>query len=133
VLLAGAAGIVLGILALLGISTLELTAIAVIAFGSALILSSNSALRMHFLKVATAGPEERTQRAASDMLAGEILSSSAGTYGLVGLAAIVLGILALAGFSPVVLILIALLALGSVSVVNGVDLGGVLLSTFQRA
>jgi hypothetical protein len=49
---AGAGGVILGIIALLGISTLELTAIAVIAFGSALILSSNSALRLHFFKLA---------------------------------------------------------------------------------
>lgn len=133
VLLAGAAGVVLGILALLGISTTELTAIAVIAFGSALMLSSNSALRMHFFKLGSLRPDERTQQVAGEMLAGELLSSSAGTYGLVGLAAIVLGILALAGFAPVVLILIALLALGGVTVVNGIDIGGVLVSTLQRA
>jgi hypothetical protein len=133
VLLAGASGVVLGILALLGISSMELTAIAVIAFGSALILSSNSALRMHFFKLAMTRPDERTQRVAGEMLAGELLSSSAGTYGLVGLAAIVLGILALAGFAPVILILIALLALGGVTVVNGIDVGGVLVNTFQRA
>lgn len=133
ILLAGAAGIVLGILALLTISPPELTAIAVIAFGSALILSSNSTLRMHFFKLALARPDERAQRAASDMLAGELLSSSAGTYGLVGLAAIVLGILALAGFAPVVLVLIALLGLGGITVINGIDIGGVLLNTFQRA
>lgn len=129
VLLAGAAGIVLGILALLGIAPSELTAIAVIAFGSALILSSHSALRMHLFKVAA----RSDARGAGDMLASELLSSSGGTYGLVGLAAIVLGILALAGFAPVVLVLIALLALGGVSVINGVDLGGVLVNTFQRA
>lgn len=131
VLLAGASGVVLGILALLGIAPAELTAIAVIAFGSALILSSHSALRMHLFKVAVTRPD--AQRVAGDVLAGELLSSSAGTYGLVGLAAIVLGILALAGFAPVTLVLIALLALGGVTVVNGVDLGGVLVSTFQRA
>jgi hypothetical protein len=133
VLLAGAAGIVLGILALLGISPAELTAIAVIAFGSALILSSNSALRMHFFRLAAARPDDRAQRVAGDMLTGELLSSSAGTFGLVGLAAIVLGILALAGFAPVVLVLITLLALGGVTVINGIDLGGVLVNTFQRA
>jgi hypothetical protein len=133
VLLAGAGGIVLGVLALLAISTTELTAIAVIAFGSALILSSNSALRMHFFKLAAARPDERTQHVASDMLAGELLSSSAGAFGLVGLAAIVLGILALAGFSAVVLVLIALLALGGVTVVNGINVGDALISAFQRA
>jgi hypothetical protein len=45
-----------------------------------------------------------------------------------GLGAIVLGILALAGFSPVVLILIAPLALGSVSALNGIDFTAAVLS-----
>jgi hypothetical protein len=132
VLLAGAAGIILGILALLGINPVILTAIAVIAFGSALILSSNSALRLHLFKLATTKGDERTQRLTGDILGGEMLSSSAGIYGLTGLAAIVLGILALAGFTPVVLVLVALLALGSVNVVNGIDVSGVLISAFQR-
>jgi hypothetical protein len=133
VLLAGAGGIVLGILALLGISTLELTAIAVIAFGAALILSCNSALRLHLLRLAFTKPDESAQPYAREMMAGEMLSSSAGIYGITGLAAIVLGILALAGFVPVILILIALLALGAVNIVNGIDMTGALMSTFRRA
>jgi hypothetical protein len=133
VLLAGIGGVILGILALLGISTLGLTAIAVIAFGSALILGSNSALRLHFFKLAMMTPVERSQPLPGDMLAGELVSSSAGIYGSTGLTAIVLGILALAGFSPVNLILIALLALGSVNVINDIDMTGVLVSTFRRA
>ncbi len=133
VFLAGAAGVVLGILAILGISTPELTAIAVIAFGGALILSSSSAIRLHLLRLSWATPDERAQRLASDALAGEMLSSSAGVFGLVGLSAIVLGILALAGFSPVVLILIALLALGSVTALNGIDFTGAMVSAYRRA
>jgi hypothetical protein len=133
VFLAGAAGVVLGILALLGISTIELTAIAVIAFGAASILSSSSEMRMHLLSLSLATPDERAQRLAGDALAGEMLSSSAGIFGLVGLSAIVLGILALAGFSPVVLILIALLALGSVTALNGVDFTDAIVSVYRRA
>lgn len=133
VLLAGAAGIVLGILALLGISTTELTAIAVIAFGGALILSSGSALRMHLFRLASAKADERTQRLASDALASEVLSSSAGVFGLAGLSAIVLGILALAGFNPVVLVLIALLALGSVNAINGIDVTDAMVSVYRRS
>jgi hypothetical protein len=49
-----------------------------------------------------------------------------------GLQAIVLGILALAGFSPVVLVLIALLALGSFLFVNGPAFGGAVLAMFRR-
>lgn len=133
VFLAGAAGIVLGILALLGINTAQLTAIAVIAFGAALILSSSLALRVHLLRASLARPDDRTQRVANEALASELLSSSAGIFGLAGLSAIVLGILALAGFSPVVLILIALLALGSVSAVNGVDITDAMVTAYRRS
>lgn len=133
VLLAGAAGVILGVLALLGISTHELTAIAVIAFGAALILSAGLSLRVHLLRLSLATPDERTQRLASDALAGDMLSSTAGIFGLAGLSAIVLGILALAGFSPVVLILIALLALGSVSALTGFDLAGALVNAYGRS
>jgi len=131
VFLAGAAGVILGIRAILGISTNELTAIAVIAFGAALILSSSSALRLHVLKLSLMKPDER--RLASDSLAGEMLSSSAGVFGLAGLSAIVLGILALAGFNPVVLILIALLTLGSVSALNGIDFTDAMVSAYRRS
>ena len=49
ILVAGAAGIVLGILALLGVSSLQLVAIAVIAFGAALLISSNASMRLRDL------------------------------------------------------------------------------------
>ena len=48
--LVGVAGIVLGILALLGISPEILTAIAVIAFGSALMLTSNAVRHLYMLQ-----------------------------------------------------------------------------------
>ena len=133
VFLAGAAGVVLGILALLGISTHELTAIAVIAFGAALILGSSSAIRVHLLRLSLAAADQSAQRLTGDALASEMLSSSAGFFGLAGLAAIVLGILALAGYSPVVLILIALLALGSVTALNAIDFTDAMVSAYRRS
>jgi hypothetical protein len=48
--LVGASGIVLGVLALVGISPQTLTAAAVIAFGGALLLSSNSVWRLYRAK-----------------------------------------------------------------------------------
>lgn len=133
VLLAGAAGIVLGILAILGISTHELTAIAVIAFGAALILGASLTLRVHLLRLSSAIADERTQRLGSEALASDLLSSTAGIFGLTGLAAIVLGILALAGFAPVVLVLIALLVLGSVTALVQIDLSSVLVNAYSRS
>jgi hypothetical protein len=112
-LLIGAAGIILGILALLQISPTDLIAIAVIAYGAAQVLAGRS----------------------SNAFAGAppiALSNAAGLQALAGLQAIVLGILALAGFTPLVLVLIALLALGSLLFVNGVAFGDAVLTVFRR-
>lgn len=114
-------GVVLGIVALLGVNTNELTAIAVIAFGTALVLSSSSAMRLHLLRLSLTRPYERAQHLASHTSASEILSSSAGILGLAGLSTIVLEFLALAGFSPVVLVLIALLTLVSAKTLDGIE------------
>ena len=50
VLAAGVAGIVLGILALVGIHPVGLTAIAAIVFGSALLFSCNAISHLHALR-----------------------------------------------------------------------------------
>lgn len=126
VFLVGAAGVVLGILVLLGI-----TAIAVIAFGAALILISSSAIRMHLLSLMAA--DVGAQRLASDALVGEMLSSDPGIFGLAGLSAIVLGILALAGFSPTAFVLIALLALSSVLALNRIDFTDAVATVYHRS
>ena len=125
--LAGSAGIILGVLALLNVESTNLVAIAAIGFGGALVLSSNSAAQLNVLKVARAQLEEPARH-----LLGGVLSGSAGVQAIAGLQAIVLGILALAGFAPVVLILIALLALGTFILVNGSALSGVMLSVMGR-
>jgi hypothetical protein len=126
-LLGGAAGIVLGVLALLQLDPVDLVAIATIGYGGAFLISSNSTSRMTLLKVEASYGDEATRR-----LAGELMSSSTATQALTGLAAIVLGILALAGFSPTVLVLIALLALGTVVLLNSAALGGAVLAFFSR-
>src|SRR5215469_5225796 len=53
VFLVGAAGIILGVLALLGLYAVQLSAIAVIAFGSSLVLSSNAIWHLYLLKRAS--------------------------------------------------------------------------------
>jgi hypothetical protein len=126
-LLAGAAGIVLGILALLNVSPVELVAIAVIAFGGGLIISSGPTAQIAVLKSAGATPDERFRRMAAEAAATSIVSQ-----GMVGLAAVVLGILALAGFSSLTLILIALLTMGVFLLVNGSTVSGFLLSMFRH-
>ena len=124
--LAGGAGIVLGILALLQVRPAELVAIASIAFGGALIISGSSTSELTMIKTTTARLDEPAQRVIRSLT-----SSSAGAQAVSALAAIVLGILALAGFSPIVLILIALLQLGSLILLNGSALGGLLSSILK--
>src|SRR5215475_14459618 len=74
--LVGVAGIVLGILALLGITPEILTAIAVIAFGSALMLTSNAVRHLYMLQ--SSAERSGAPRAATEVLAGEMASGSAG-------------------------------------------------------
>jgi hypothetical protein len=123
VFLVGAAGIVLGVLALLGIYPVTLTSIAVIAFGSALVLSSNSV--WHLFRVRQSyyfrGPR---QLMGSEILASEMASGSAGLQCLAGLGAIVLGILAVTGTNATVLTLVGLLVLGATVLLTGSTLSG---------
>jgi hypothetical protein len=130
VFLVGAAGIVLGLLALLGINHL-LTSVAVIAFGTALVLSSNSVWHLHVLKHAVARAESQSQLVGSEILATEMASGSAAIQALAGLAAIVLGILAVAGMDVTVLTLVALLALGATLVMRGSTLSGTVMSLMR--
>lgn len=110
---AGAAGIVLGILALLQIVAVSLVAIAVIAYGAALLLSALSTSRLALARSSTLIPDEPARQVAESLA-----TDAMGIQTFVGLAAIVLGILALSGFVPATLVLIALLTLGSLAAVN---------------
>lgn len=133
VFLVGAAGIVLGVLALLGINSGVLTPIAAIAFGTALVLSSNAVWHLYVLRhAATKSSEAQTQHIGSEFLASEMASGSAGIQALAGLGAIVLGVLAVAGnTNDLVLNLVALLALGATLVLTGSTLSATVLS-FMR-
>ena len=112
-----------------------LTPVAAIGYGTALLLSSNAVWRLYVLRRASAQMETaigQSQHVGAEMLASEMASGSAGIQALAGLAAIVLGILALAG-SPadLTLNLVALLALGSTIVLTGSTLSATVLS-FMR-
>jgi hypothetical protein len=125
-LLAGAAGIVLGVLALLGIASTQLTAVAVIAFASALLLSSSSVRHLYMLESQTV--QAMPTRSVNELLAGQMATGSAGVQLLAGLATLVLGILAVAGYQPLLLTLAALLVLGVTVLLTGGTLSGMLMS-----
>jgi hypothetical protein len=121
IFVAGITGIILGVLALLGIAAPVLTSVAVIVFGSALLLSSSAALNLHTIKVRLSG-----ELAVADMMSG-----SAGAQALVGIAAIVLGILAVAGTASPALDLVALLVLGAGMLATGNGMNNAIAGMFR--
>jgi hypothetical protein len=121
VFLAGLTGIILGVLALLGIHASVLISAAVITFGSALLLNSSLVLNLYTLKA----------RTASALLIGGAVGT-AGAQALAGVAAIVLGILAIAGQATVSLDLVALLVLGASLLVTGNGMNNAMISMFNR-
>ena len=127
----GAGGLVLGVLALLGLVPVDMTAIAVIAYGSALVLSSTSVRQLHLLQAQNL--QMVSSHSGHELLAGQMASGSAGIQLLTGLTATVLGILAVAGHDPVVLTLAALLVLGITVLLTGSALSSLVLSFVRPA
>lgn len=129
--LVGAAGIVLGVLALIGISSQTLTAVAVIGFGGALLLSSNSVRHLYRAKQACYRAGASRSIWGAEFLASEMASGSAALQCLSGLAAIVLGILAVTGTNPGVLSLVGLLVLGATVLLTGSTLTGAVMGFME--
>lgn len=118
--LAGFAGIILGILAILGLSQFVLLAVSVIGFGMALVLSGGSSSAL-----LNARPAE-TIEGSTNMESVPIIA---------GLVAIVLGVLALVLVgrpANLSLVMTALLILGAAVLVSGGSLGLILRSLAPR-
>ena len=129
----GIAGVVLGILALLGVASYALTSISVIAFGAALMLSAQSVRRLYRMQA-----ELRRASVGAypvrEFLAGEMASGSAGIQFIAGLGALVLGIIAVvmaATMRSEMLTLVGLLIVGLTNIISGSTLSGLVLS-FMR-
>lgn len=108
--LAGCAGVVLGILGLIGLYPILLCAISVIAFGCALFFGATPRAN-----IGAVTPETTKGYEAGRSL----LSRSASAHVMVGLSAIVLGILAVYGIRPAVLTLVGLLCIGWALLLTG--------------
>jgi hypothetical protein len=118
----GAAGIVLGILAIVGIYPMVLVPAAVIVFGAGMLSASGTAWRLDAHYTPTSTPVRPHWFEESFDFGGSQV--------LIGFAGIVLGILALAGYVPLVLSLVALLALGFGILVGGSWMASRLTSLF---
>ena len=111
--LAGGSGIVLGILALFAHAA-ALVPVALIVFGGTLLLSGSVAARAPAAEATSADPHT----VALARIMRETAAVSAGVQILVGIAAIVLGILALAHVEDVILTLVGLLVVGAAVLVT---------------
>lgn len=124
-ILGGIAGIALGILALMGIMPATLTPVAIIVFGGALLIGSAATAQLNSLST------WRMTDRARDVTRSAIEMAS-GTEVLIGIAAVVLGILALLGMAPRTLVLVALLGLGATVLFSGSAVSSRMLSIFRR-
>jgi hypothetical protein len=124
--LGGCAGIVLGILALVGIAPQVLVSVAVLVFGAALIWESRATSRFEsFESSSTAHP-------MGHEIAREAMLAASGAQAFIGLATVVLGILALTHIATVALTLVAMLIVGASIVLTGSAVTGWFMSGTAR-
>lgn len=139
----GITGIVLGILALIQISTSILLPVSVIMFGGVLLISGGvlSRISHEFLvsrRMATppvVTQETTVRRDAADILgreAEEAMNSAAGMEFGVGAGQITLGILALIGFAPLTLVIVGLLGGGAAVFFSATSLGARMVGVFAH-
>jgi hypothetical protein len=126
--LGGFTGIILGILSLVGLVPLILTAVSAIVFGAVLVLSCRTASRLNTAVIDGMTGMRETSRA----VARELVNGAAGMQALIGLAGVILGILAVVGVARLDLTLVALLVLGVAVVLTGTAVGSRMLSMFNR-
>jgi len=105
----GVAGIVLGILALIGVATPVLMSISAIVLGAGLLMAGGAMARL----------ESITRSETGSAAVHDTVYAATGTEVLVGVGAIVLGILGLAHHDPVTLSLVAMLAIGASVLLSG--------------
>jgi hypothetical protein len=110
--LGGVGGIALGILGLAGVMPYVLWPIAAIVFGGAHVFGSAVTARVRTYRYS--GEQEHVQR-----IANEVAKGAADVQAFIGLNGIALGILALIGFVPTILTLVAFLAFGFADLLRG--------------
>ena len=119
----GLTGIVLGILALVGMNAAHLLPPALIVFGGALLVSGAMAVRPRTLSVSGPGSEATVIRYQGSPAAG-------GMEILIGLAAVVLGILALLMTGAWVLVLVGFIAVGAAMLLVSATFSGAVMRLF---
>ena len=124
----GIAGIVLGILALLGLAPTSLCSVALIVFGAALLFGSVEKKRIASIRTGTYGFTEGTRRTID-----EAIGASAGGDVMMGIGAVVLGILALLGLDAATLVLVGYLGVGATVLLSGSAFGARMFGILRHA
>jgi hypothetical protein len=126
--LGGGAGVVLSILALLRVAPTELLSVAALVYGGAILLGSGVTARLNHLQILGSQGHPLAQEVAR-----EATRAAAGTQVLVGLGAIVLGILSLVGVAhETTLVLVAMLGLGGSILLSGSAVTGRIVGVFHH-
>ena len=124
-ILGGATGVILGILALVGVAPPILIPVALLAFGGAMLVGTGATVDLGAMR----DPSGTTRL---DRGTRELTVAASGTQMLIGIAAIVLGILALIGIDPLTLSLVGLLATGASILFSGSAVSSRMLNVLRR-
>jgi hypothetical protein len=117
--LAGLAAIVLGFVAFLfSLVPFTLVDAAIVVVGAGLLFGSAATWRLNYPHLASDSTE------TSAVVAREAVYAASGAHALVGVTSLVLGVLALVGYAPISLTLVALLAIGGAVLMSGAAIGG---------
>ena len=127
---AGVTGVVLGILALLGLAPLTLLSTAVLVFGVALVLGSGLTSRLNHLEYESREEAGQTERLHAP--ARLVNRMATGFQFLIGLGATVLAILALVGIASVVLIMTSVLIVGFAAFLSGTAISSRIMHLLHR-
>lgn len=122
----GAVGVVLGIL-FFTTNLIVLPAIASIIFGISVIFGSGLTIRLNSLEIRRSGENEFMKE-----LAHQAVWAVVGIQMVLGLTAVTLGIISLAGINPMILSLVAMLCVGISDFLSGTAIGSRIMSVFRK-
>jgi len=123
----GVAGVVLGVLALIGVIPQILLPVAVITLGAVTVMGAGVLAGLNRARIDITRYSTTMQVAAR-----QAVDTAAGMEVMVGIGGIVLGILALIGVMPVTLTLVGILTLGAGLLVAGSAVGARMVAAFRR-
>lgn len=126
--LAAVAGLALALLALLRVDPFTLMPVAAIVLGVGMMFGSAAAARMNSIRLVGPGTPD-----TAGLVAREAVRAASSAHVLVGLAVVILGIVAIAAASPLTLTLICVLCLGGTVLLSGAAIGGRLVDALRTS